>query len=168
MAEIHFLHQHYRAPAIVTAANLGSGVASIATETTLPVFLDDNSAPTTNFWLKCASLADPAVPVTAYLTSTQWAAISREICSLPAELLMDPTRPPTPETFAAMRLTKNFTIVNSGTEDQIWCDKMNWPVVRACSWREREARFHVRPGEKTEVESTDAESTHNKEVEIVK
>jgi hypothetical protein len=137
-----------KAPALIVPAHLGSGPAPIQTETRYPVFITRDNAPTLAFWQRCASIADPAKPVTVFLTASVWALMVGELCALPDAVWMDPTKKPTPDTFKALALTKKFTIVNSGTDDQAVCDEKNREAERLCSWRDRHDRFAMRAGTK--------------------
>lgn len=61
----------------------------------------------------------------AFVTSTEWGEIAKE---LETYELIDPSKPgvrPTPTNFKQMRIGSNLTLVNAGTEDQETVNYMN-------------------------------------------
>lgn len=137
---------------IILPSSLGSGPTPIQTEHRFPVWIDKDNAPNLAFLMRAAAIADPAVPVTVYIKASVWSALVRELASQPDELWMDPSRKPTPETFKSLALTKKFTIVNAGTDDDKWIDERNAEAQRYCSFEGRREHLRISTADRAETE----------------
>lgn len=67
----------------------------------------------------------PAMPHRAFVTSSEWGQIAKELETMDVE---DPSKPgvkPTPQNFTRLKIGKCLTVINSRTEDQDVVNMMN-------------------------------------------
>lgn len=78
-------------------------------------------------WLKRAGFMEGMRTHTAWITSTEWAEIAKEIEALNLASETPIIVMPTNKNFNALRIAGGKLILrNSGTEDQEWCNQLNW------------------------------------------
>ena len=119
-------------------------------------------------FLKRVSAIVYPVYTTIFLTSTQWAAVAKEVAAAaPVGATTSLGRKVTPKTFEQLHIGR-LTVWNSGTEDQDVCDMLNAEQERMSGFREKHDRLAQRAGTKPEGDWIEAKSTHEVPDELMK
>ena len=109
----------------------------------LPTFLDEHGP--LALLRRIAGIVSPT-PTTYHVTTRFWEKMVAEMESLPPETFLDPTRKPTRANLGDRMKFMSLTVVNSGTDSQAWCNRLNESEERKSQFREKHDRLALPAG----------------------